>query len=356
MASKTGTFDITSLMAARGTNTLATELDAEEVRSALDQDNANYAAIVTDMLGDLAETNTSRQATVGSSASGSMMEVDEYSEGPTQKDLPGYFIYFPLRKFQYPTGWTEQWAKRATLADFASKNTSAQIADSARMRYEIQRAIYTPTNYTFLDHLVDNASLAVKAFINADSTSMQNGPNGEVFDGTSHTHYDAIAALTAASLTAQINDIAEHRNGTRIQININTADVATVSALTGFVPLQYPYLTINANANQVATPRLNMEQVDNRQIGWFGSAQVWTKPWAVANYSVAVDLNAPMKPLRRRVEDGSRGFHLASQWNVHPLHASYYENFYGFAARNRTALHVLRFNNASYAAPTLTPP
>jgi hypothetical protein len=115
-----------------------------------------------------------------------------------------------------------------------------------------------------------------------------------------------------------------------------------------------PYVTINTAANQVASPRLDIGKLDNRQIGWFGAAEVWTKPWAVANYSVAVDLNAPQKPLVRRVERVDRGLHIAAEVDVHPLRAQYSEHFYGFGAWNRTAVHVLRFNNATYAAPTLT--
>lgn len=352
MAPRTGTYDVASLLAAN--NQSAADFGIDNIATVLSADNQNFSAQVTGALGDIAETSSDRQRAVGTSIGGDMMEVDEFGQGPTQKDMPSYLLGFPLRKFQFPIGWTKQWEKNATPADFAIKNAAAQGADLRRTRYEIQRAIFTPTNSTFIDHLIDKASLAVKAFINADSTAIPNGPNGEVFDGSTHTHYDGSATLTAAAITAQIQDLVEHRNNAKVRIYINTADVAAFSALTGFVPLQVPYVTINANANQVDNPRLDIGLVDNRQIGWFGAAEVWTKPWAVANYSIGADVAAPQKPLVRRVERADRGLHIAGEVDVHPLRAQYVEHFYGFGAWNRFAMHVLRFNNATYAAPTLT--
>lgn len=352
MAQRTGTYDVSSLLAAQ--NTSAVEFGIDNIADVIARDNELFSMQVAEALADICETSADRQRTVGTSVGGDMMEVDEFGQGPTQRDIPSYFLGFPLRKFQFPIGWTVQFEKNATPADFAVKNGAAQGADLRRTRYELQRAIFTPTNSTFKDHLIDNATLSVKAFINADSTAIPNGPNGETFDGTTHTHYDGNATLTAPAITAQIQDLVEHRNGADIRIIIHTADVAAFSALTGFVALQVPYVTINANANQVEAPRLDIAKVDNRQIGWFGAAQVWTKPWAVANYSIAIDVSAPQKPLVRRVERMDRGLHVAAQVDVHPLRAQYSEHFFGFGAYNRFAMHVLRFNNATYAAPTLT--
>jgi hypothetical protein len=351
MTLKTGTFDIASLQAA--TNVSAVEYGIDNIAAIIEADNRAFSQIVEEMLADLAVTTADRQRTVGNSLGGSAMEVDETGQGPTQKDVPGYFVGFPLKRIQFPIGWTKQWLKHAKAADLAVRNGIAQGAHLRRARYELQKAIFTPTNYTFIDHLVDKATLLVKAFINADSTAMANGPNGETFDGASHTHYDGSATLTAAAITAQINDIAEHRNGAVIRVYINQADATAFAALTGFVPLQVPYVSLNTAANQ-ATDRLDITKVDNRQIGWFGSAEVWTKPWVPANYSVAVDIAAPQKPLARRVEEGDRGMHIAAEIESHPLQANFSEWFYGFGVWNRLAVHVLKFNNATYSAPTLS--
>lgn len=351
MALKTGTMSVADLLAT--TNASAIEYGEENIAEIIAADNRAFSDVVEDMLSDLAATTTERLKLVGSSLGGNAVEVDEHGQGPTQKDAPGYFVGVPLRKIQFPIGWTRQWLKNATPADVAIRNGVAQGAMLRRARYELQKAIYTPTNYTFLDHLVDKASLPVKAFINADSTAMANGPNGETFDGAAHTHYDGNASLTAAVITALIADVVEHRNGARVRVCINVANEAAFSLLSGFVALQMPHLTLNTAANQPTT-RLDVAKADNRQIGWFGSAEVWTKPWAVANYAVAYDLDAPQRPLARRVEVGDRGMHIAGEIESHPLHAEFAEWFFGFGAWNRTALAVLKFDNGTYSAPTLS--
>lgn len=353
MAQKTGTFDIAILQAATNVPVISFDGGAEAIAAIIAADNANFSTIVDEMLADLAAKTSDRIRTVGSSLGGNAMEVDEYGQGPTQRDVPGYFVGFPLKRITFPIGWTKQWLKNAKAADLAVRNGIAQGAHLRRLRYELQKAIFTPTNYTFVDHLVDKASLSVKAFINADSSAMANGPNGEAFDGSTHTHYDANATLTAPVLTATINDVVEHRNGARIRVYFNVADVATVSALTGFIPLQVPFVTLNSAANQ-ATERLDISKADNRQIGWFGVAEIWTKPWVPANYCVAVDIDAPQKPMVRRTEVDDRGIHIAGNVESHPLQAEFSEWFYGFGVWNRLAVAVLRFNNGAYATPTLS--
>lgn len=353
MTQKTGTFDIAILQAATNVSVPNFDGGEEEIARIIAADNAAFSTIVDEMLADLAEKTTDRIRPVGSSLGGNAMEVDEFGQGPTQRDVPGYFVGFPLKRIQFPIGWTKQWLKNAKAADLAVRNGIAQGAHLRRLRYELQKAIFTPTNYTFLDHLVDKASLLIKAFINADSTAMANGPNGEVFDGATHTHYDGSATLTVAALTATINDVVEHRNGAVVRVYFNVADAATVSALTGFVPLQVPYVSLNTAANQ-AVSRLDITKADNRQIGWFGVAEIWTKPWVPAFYSVAVDVAASQKPLVRRTEQDDRGIHVAGEIESHPLQADFSEWFYGFGVWNRLAVAVLKFNNGTYAAPTLS--
>jgi len=351
MPLKTGTLDIATLQAAN--NVTVAEFGEKEIAQILEADNRAFSDIVEDMIGDLVETSTDRLRPVGSSIGGNAVEVDEYGQSPTQKDVPGYFLGFPLKRIQFAIGWTKQWLKNAKAADVAVRNAIAQGAHLRRKRYELQKAIFTPTNYTFLDHLVDKAAIEVKAFVNADSKPIPNGPNGEVFDGATHTHFDGSATLTAAAVTAQIADITEHRNGATVRIHINTADVATFEALAGFVKLPMPYIVPGTSADHSARP-MDITKQDNRQIGWFNGAEVWTKPWVPPFYSVAVDIAAPQKPLVRRVEQSDRGLHIAGEVESHPLQAEFAEWFYGFGAYNRLAVHVLKFNNATYSAPALS--
>jgi hypothetical protein len=353
MASKTGTFDIGALLAAN--NQSLASYGIRDVAEILQRDNDAYNAQVNDALSDLATTTDEQQVLVGSSIGGNMQELDEYSRMPTQRDLPGYLVGVPLRKFGFATGWTQDYLDNATPADLAIKQQAAQGADLRRTRYEIFKAVFTPTNSTFIDAFVGNVPLPVKAFINADSSPIQNGPNGEVFDGTSHTHYGASATLTAAAVQTTIGNVAEHRTGVTLRIYINQADAAAFALLAGFTPLNFDYLNqIALSSSAVTGLRIDKTKTDNRQIGFFNAAEVWTKPWVPANYLVVADVAAPIKPLARRVRKNDRGLYIAAQLDTHPLHAQYIQRYQGFSAWNRLALAVLRFNNASYAAPTLT--
>lgn len=353
MTLKTGTYDISSLLAAN--NQSLASYGTDNIARILAADNEAYNAQVDDYLADFTTTTTDRQVLAGSSIGGNMVELDEYGRPPTQRDIPGYLVGLPLRKFGFATGWTQDYLDNATPADLAIKQQAAQGADLRRTRYEISTAIFNPTNYTFTDSLIDTVPLPVKAFINADSSPMQNGPNGEVFDGITHTHYDASATLTAAAVSAEVTDVAEHRNGVKLRICINQADAAAFALLAGYTPLNVAYLQqISLSTSAVLEPRLDITKTDNRLIGFFNAAEVWTKPWIPQNYLVVLDTAAPIKPLARRVRANDRGLYIAAQLDTHPLHAQYIQRYQGFAAWGRVALAVLKFNNVVYSAPVLT--
>lgn len=351
MSLKTGIFDIGGLLKARNLSAVAIGLDT--VQQVLAQDNERFNAIVQGALADVCAISSDRQRVAGSSIGGDMLETDEYSRGPTQSDIPSYLLGFPMRKYQFAVGWTRQWIKKATGADFAVRQQAAQGADLRRLQYELKKAIFTPTNSSFIDKDVDKATLAVKAFMNADGSPVQNGPNGEIFDGTTHTHYLGSATLTAAAVQLLISDVVEHGYGS-VKVYINVANSTAFQALAGFVPLQVPYVTINAAANQVASPRLDIGRADNRQIGYFGAAEVWTKPWVPANYALAIDTVTEQKPLVMRVDDPNLGLHVEAEIETYPLQAQYQEHSYGFGCWNRLAAAALEFDNAVYGAPALT--
>jgi hypothetical protein len=353
MAPKTGTLDIASLFAARNVTAVAFGLNT--IERVLNADNDNYNFLVQQALRDLAETTTDRLRFAGSSIGGDMQEADEYSRIPTQKDFPGYPIGFPERKYQFAVGWTKQWEKKRSPADFATAQKAAQGADLRRIRYEIQKAIYGPTNYTFFDYNVDNAQLPVKAFVNADAAAIQNGPNGEIFNGSTHTHYDGSATLTAAALQAEINDVVEHGYGRSVKVFINQVDAAAVQALPGFQAYPDPRVSLNANANQPNQERLDITRMDNRALGIFGQAEVWTKPWAVANYAFITDTDPESpRPLIYRQDPDSQGLHIEAELDTFPLRAQYQEHVFGFGVWNRLNGAVLQFNNAVYSAPALS--
>lgn len=353
MAVSTGTFGIQSLLAARFQS--VAEFGLNTVEEVLREDLAAHNAIVLSMIQELAETTTDRQRIYGSSTSGDMVEVDEYGRAPSQKSVTGATVAFPLKAFQFNLGWTEKWLQTRTPADLAQMVLQGEKAHMRSIQREIKKALYLSSNYTFRDHLVDDVDLAVKRFVNADGAAIPDGPNGETFDGSSHTHYDAATSLTANGLTALIDDVVEHGHGNTPVVAISRTDEVAVRALTGFTAYVDPRV-IYRNTD---TPgqAVDLSRLDNRAIGIFHSAEVWVKPWAIANYYACYDMGGEMKPLayRQRTVEALQGLRIAAQNSAYPLIAQFLEAEFGVGVWTRTKGAVLFIDaGGSYVDPTIS--
>ena len=347
----TGTHDINTLLATRFQS--AAEFGLDTIQRVLAADLAAHNAIVQEMVSDLCEITTDRQRKYGTSVSGEMVEVDEYGRAQTQLAKPGATVGFPLRMFQFNVGWTEKWFQLHTPADMAIGVQNAQKAHMRALQRDIKRAMYASGNYTFNDFLVDKVDLAVKRFVNADSASIPDGPNGETFDGASHTHYNTNASLTATVMQTNIEDVIEHGHGNQVRVAIARADETAVRALSGFVA--YPDPRIIYRNTDTPGQTLDISRLDNRAIGIFNGAEVWVKPWAIANYALAWDAGDPNKPLafRQRSNTALQGLRIAATLNTYPLVAQYMEAEWGIGVWTRTNGAILYFANGTWADPTI---
>lgn len=354
MAPQIGTHDISTLLAARFQS--AAEFGLDTIAQVLQADIAAHNAVVDELMNELVTDTTDRQRIYGTTTGGEMVEVDEYARSATQRQLPGETTAFPLSLFQFAVGWTEKYFETATPADMAMMTINAQGAHLRMMRRKIMTALFTPTNYTTYDHLVDNISLGVKALVNADGASIPRAPDAATtFDGSTHTHYDAINGLTANALTALVNDVVEHGHGNNVIIAINLADEAAVRALTGFTAYLDARISTPAYNVNVPNRRTDYGDMYNRPIGLFGAAEVWIKPWMIANYAFAWDAGSPLKPLvrRQRPQSRLRGLRVASVLNNYPLVAQHLEAEFGFGVWTRTNGAILYFGSGTYATPTI---
>lgn len=351
MALQTGTYDIASLLEVR--NVSAADFGLDTIQAVLEDDVQKHNALVTEMVSEMAEVSTDRQRLSGTSVSGEMSEVDEYGRSPTQKPVSGTTVGFPLRRFQYAIGWTRDWFQRHTPADMAAAVTAGERAHLSKITREIKRAAYLSANYTFPDFLIDGVSLAVKRFVNADSASIPDGPNGETYDGATHTHYNGSATLTASAFLANINDVIEHGHGSAVKVAISTTDEAAVRLLSGFNAYVDPRLVYRATDTPGQT--LNISRLDNRAIGIFGGAEVWVKSWAIANYAFAWDAGDAMKPFVFRQDQSTalQGLRIAGTIDQFPLYAQYMQAEFGVGVWTRTNGAILDFANASYTDPTI---
>jgi len=353
MPIQVGTYTLADLLAARFAS--ANEFGMNTIVEVLTNDLAAHNAIVSEMLTGLAEFTTDTQSIYGSGSAGEMIEVDEFGRSETQKIAPGSTVGFPLRLFQYGVGWTAKFMESATPADIAQQQLAAEQAHMKAIRRDIKRALFGATNYTWNDFLINNVAIGVKRLLNADSAAIPDAPDGSAFTVSTHSHYNGSAALDVAAVNAGITDLIEHGHGARVMIAIAPADVTAFTALTGFIAAVPQYVQTPAYNVTIPTVRTDLGNQYNRLLGYFGAAEVWVKPWAIANYLFIWDAAAAGKPLkfRQRTATSLQGLRIAAELPTYPLYAKYFEAEYGLGVWTRTNGVAVYFANATFASPTI---
>jgi hypothetical protein len=314
-----------------------------------------YNAVTREMLGDLVEFTTDNVRSYGSGADvGEMEELDQFGSPDAQKLIAGVDVGFPLRAYGRALQLTRSAQMVMPASELAAQITGIMSADSLNIQRQIKKALYTSTNATVIDRLVNQISLPVKALFNNDGSTPPPGPNGEAF-ATSHTHYLGVATFTEAGTLALISTVVEHRNQGQVVLYINSADEATVRAFTSFVPDVYPGVT-PANSAAFADGMVNVANQKNRRIGLINGIEVWIKPWVIALYPVAVRLSAA-KPLVFRQRQNANGFGdlgLVYDDETFPLRARGYLREFGISVWNRDAAAVAYMGNATYSIPSIS--
>jgi hypothetical protein len=315
---------------------------------------AAHNAQMLDMLGTLVERTTDQRRAYGTADAKQMQELDQFGQGDAQKVTAGITVDFPLRRYGDSLQWTRQWMMSNTVAQLAAEVAAIMDADRLNFTRQVKRALLTSTNATFIDKLGQpaNTSLTIRALLNADSSGVPIGPNGETFNAATHTHYLATAALIAANLSALILTVQEHYASDTPVVYISSTDEAAVRALTGFVAAVDPRLI---QATTVTRPQagLDMANLYDRMIGYFGAAEIWVKPWMLAGYLFAYVQGQP-PPLAMRVSPyaGLDQLQLVAEDERHPLRARTYERQYGIGVWNRTNGAALYTGGGAYVIPT----
>lgn len=336
--------------------------------------------IMGELLQEFCVPTTERLWRYGGPDSVTMEELDSHGVPQAQKVSAGSTLGLPLRKYGAGLQWTRDYFKVALVSEFAAQLTALLTADVQRVQRQIKRALYTSTNYTFFDRLIDNAQLAVKALVNADSQPIPVGPNGETFNAATHTHFLATASMVAANVDSLILTVIEHRNAGNLYIVINQAQEAAFRALTGFVAYIDPRVIAAENTVRPgpSARTLDVINVYNRPIGIYGGAEVWVKPWAVANYVLCyITGSDDLKPLGLRVRgtgpegtgggatgitagtpgnsnsEGNGDLQLTIDNDAYPLRAKAYYREFDLGVRNRVSAAVLYIAGGSYTNPTI---
>lgn len=295
--------------------------------------------------------------------SGEMVEVDEFGAADVQKtQVAGYDIGFPLREYQYAIGWTRKYFETHTPADIAKEFIAAKTADVRNLKRRALMALFRATNYNFIDRLTNSQTLPVKALQNADSTTIPVDPFGNTFNGATHTHLVGSAAVTAANITALVNNIVEHGvQGGVVRLFINRAQEPTVRGFTSnFTALQPPSLERGPGSTATfisGDPRDTPYLIDDRLIGiWDGFVEVWVKPWVPTNYYLAIlvgGANDDVLQLRTRNIAGYGNYRMVYEHEHYPLRAQHFEREFGVGVWNRLGAAILYGGGGSYVQPTI---
>lgn len=360
--SKTGTHTIADLLDNAFASTTVVEFGIERLNDAIQADLNVHNQRMREIVAQMAIITTERSTVYGTNDTAEMHSADEFSRGPTQKVTVGSKVEFPLDKKQTALGWTYDYFKRATVNDIAKQQVAVRKAHLTAVINAMRDALFGSSNFTSVDRFRDNLSLSVKRLVNADSASIPNGPNGETYDASTHTHYDSTTSVSGSGLNtailATISDVVEHGHGGQVVLYINRAQEAAIRLLTDFTPYLDPRV-IPASTTTRANGMLDTSRLDNRAIGIFGAAEVWVKPWVPADYFLCFDRADPRKPLafRESVVGAESGLQLGGprRLEAHPLMADYYEAFLGVGVWTRTNGAVLYANagaGGSYVVPT----
>lgn len=310
-----------------------------------------HNAIMNELLAGFVERSSDQMRRYGGPDNMVMDKLDQFGAPDAQKIAAGSNVAFPLDIY----GLAVQWTRKAFLvmpaSELAAQFTAAADADRNAIIREIKRALFTPTNYTFRDRLINNVDLAVKALVNADSAPLPLGPNGEVFTASTHTHYLGTGSFVAANLDSVIDTVIEHFGSGMPMVYINQAQETTVRGFTGFTAYLDARL-IAASGTQSAQGTLDPVNLYNRPIGIYRGAEIWVKPWMIASYVFAWVKGQPV-PLVMRTRPGGGDFGLAAEDEAYPLRARTLEREFGIGVWTRVNGAMLYTANATYAAPTI---
>ncbi|WP_103030023.1 hypothetical protein [Salinibacter altiplanensis] len=353
MSQQTGTHTIQDLLDVEHQS--VAEFGRSTVEQTVQNDLQNHRQLTEEMVSEIAEVTAERQRIYGGAGNTEMEEVDEFGEGTTQEDHESGEVAFPLRKFLHTVGWTGDYEVNATPADIAQATLNAEKADVTKIRGRMKRAIFLSSNYAYTDHLVDRVSLDIKRFVNADGDPIPPGPNGQTFDGASHTHYNAENGLSNGGLNDSVDDLMHHGHTDQPVMYINQGDETAVKGLSDFNEFVDARLTLRNDQNQPTQRKDVNMPLDNRAIGIFRSTEVWIKPWVPPGYKFITDIEADESPLcfRQHATEGLRGLRLASEIRDYPLNTETMEHYFGVGVWNRTNGVVHYSGGGTYQDPSL---
>lgn len=334
-------------------------LDLSRVSATIEAYAKDLAMKVDEMLNEFSEEQVLSRSVWGGAPKMAFDEVNEFGRGKPRADVKGQEVHFPLFKLSATQEASEEFWKRAKVKDVIDLTQSMDIGYSSRIQDEVKAAIFNPLVHTKVkDWLVDNSSLdKIQPFLNGDSASIPDAPNGKTFAAGTQNHYIGItgSALAVADVDYLVGHVTEHGAG-QICLYVDPSMPSTLAGLsnTKFVAVQ-PVVYADQRAAVVARAQYDPSgDMDNMLAGFWNGHEVRSRSWVPTGYINCMNISGMLgKPLHRRVDPNYRGLLVAPEITNGILRTKESYFYMGFGSFNRAAGAVLdTATQGSYTTPT----
>jgi hypothetical protein len=288
------------------------------------------------------------------------------SSAPGAVKASGSFdVGYPLIDFGDALSADDVTMAYMTAHEYSLHLQSITNRDVNTYRFELLRALFNGSSYTFSDEVLGDVT--VQPLANGDAT---------LYPPTLGTTADATASMYAGSnyvssgITDSNNPVktivaalqarwGTPTGGSNIAVFVNPAEATMIQGLTDFVKVQYHLVHPGVNTATVDIPG-----VDNRLLGasWevigtCSGATICKWAYIPAGYMAGVHLDAP-PPLVERIDPADTGLGSGLQLVAKDMdvifETAFWRHRYGLGVRNRLNGYVLQLvASTSYTAPAI---
>lgn len=313
----------------------------------LDEHNANLNAV----LDFFCRRTTKVQERFKTPINARLQGGDEFSRADPVKGIASYTVGYPLRIARHAWGATDIALERMTVEELNNEVETALNADINWMSDQALAALFwtnSTSPWTWADPIYGDISVYGAADGGSSVTYWKRGTGMATDD-----HVNGFTSITTANLTTVANDLREHPQNTgEVVIFFPTASVATVEALTEFIPVSDP----NLQYGTVTTTLRNFPAgMPGTIFGYIEGAKCYVAEWASMpdNYLIGM-MTGGAKPLALREDPiaSLRGYRDIAERKDTPWYERHYRRLAGFGGSNRVGWYVAITNNATYSIPS----
>jgi hypothetical protein len=333
-------------------NRRVTEVGVSTINTAVNLSLAEHNKQIEALLSLFATRTTDHKTRFSSVSAARLQPLDNNGRARPIKPSGYYDVSFPIQMGGSAWGADFVTSRKMRVEEVNNAMMTLQMADARWMRDHILAALFTNTDWTFVDEL--KGTLTVKGLANGDAVKYNIISGAD--SGATDTHYYAEANAIDDGADNPFptihSELTEHpENSGDVVVLVPTNLVASIEALANFKEKSDPNIREGANT---ATLIGNLQaQVPGTVIGYVDKC--WIVEWRSMpdNYMVAVTTGGDRPLAMREDEETSlRGFIKADDREDYPFYESQYIRRAGFGGWNRVGALVYYIGSDTYAIPT----